>query len=299
MKSELVIPVMNVDNLETMIRAACRLEATARKPGNVHPKRSFENLTYGDFVASADVIAPILARTAEPGIGRAILAAVTATRERVSTNTNLGMILLLAPLAAVPKQVLLCDGIASVLKELAREDADLTYRAIRLSAAGGMGRVESEDISEAPTGTLLEVMRLAADRDLIAHQYADNFSLVLGFGLPYLAQVADFRKHWEAAIVGLHLELLSRHADSLILRKCGPEIAAEASQRAERVLKAACPGTRNAQKELNEFDRWLRADGNRRNPGTTADLVAASLFAAFRDGGVPIVDGFAPGERPA
>ena len=46
-------------------------------------------------------------------------------------------------------------------------------------------------------------------------------------------------------------------------------------------------GTRNAQKELNEFDRWLRADGNRRNPGTTADLVAASLFAAFRRGGAP------------
>ncbi len=133
-------------------------------------------------------------------------------------------------------------------------------------------------------------MALAASRDLIAREYVDNFSLVLGFGLPYLASVADFKRHWEAAIVGLHLEFLSRHPDSLILRKCGPEIAAEASKRAEQVLRAACPGTRNAQQELNAFDCWLRADGNRRNPGTTADLIAASLFAAFRDGGLPVVD---------
>ena len=282
--------------LEIMIRAACRLEATARKPGNVHPRKSFPDLTYGDFMASADVIAPILARTAELGVGRAILAAASATRERVRRNTNLGMILLLAPMAAVPDTTPLADGIAAVLSRLTRDDADLAYRAIRISEPGGMGRVESQDLSEAPTGTLLEVMRLAAGRDLIARQYADDFSLVVGFGLPYLASVADFRKHWEAATVGLHLELLSRHPDSLILRKCGAEVAAEASQRAERVLKSACPGTRNAQKELLAFDRWLRADGNRRNPGTTADLVAASLFAAFRDGGVPIVDGLAPAD---
>jgi len=273
-----------------MIRAACRLEATARKAGNVHPERAFVNLTYSDFLASADVVAPILARTFELGVGPAILAAASATRERVRRNTNLGMILLLAPLAAVPEGVRLADGIAAVLAELTRDDADLAYRAIRVCEPGGMGRAESQDLSEAPTGTLLEVMRLAADRDLIARQYAEDFSLVLGFGLSYLTKVADFRWQWEAAIVGLHLELLARHPDSLIVRKCGLEVAAEASKRAERVLKSACPGTRNAQKELDAFDHWLRADGNRRNPGTTADLVAASLFAAFRDGGLPIID---------
>jgi triphosphoribosyl-dephospho-CoA synthase len=275
--------------LEEMIRAACVLEATARKAGNVHPLRSFPDLTYRDFVHSADAVAPILARSAERGVGSAILGSIEATRDRVGRNTNLGMILLLAPLAAVPLGVRLVDGISDVLQGLSHEDAELAYRAIRLAHPGGMGQVAREDISGPPTTTLLEAMRLAADRDLVARQYAENFSLVLEFGVAWLQKVADFKRHWEPAIVGLQLELLSRHADSLIARKCGLETAAEASRRAAVVLAAARPGTRDAQEALNEFDRWLRADGNRRNPGTTADLIAAILFAAFRDGGVPVV----------
>jgi triphosphoribosyl-dephospho-CoA synthase len=275
--------------LEEFVRAACVLEATAHKPGNVHPLRSFPDLTYRDFVLSADAIAPILARSAELGVGSAILGSVEATQNRVGRNTNLGMILLLAPLAAVPSHVRLVDGIGDVLRGLSHEDAELAYRAIRLAHPGGMGQVAQEDISEPPTTTLLDAMRLAADRDLVARQYAENFSLVLEFGVPWLAKVADFKRHWEPAIVGLQLELLSRHADSLIARKCGLEAAAEASRRAAAVLAAARPGTREGQEELNRFDRWLRADGNRRNPGTTADLIAAMLFAAFRDGGVPVV----------
>jgi triphosphoribosyl-dephospho-CoA synthase len=219
----------------------------------------------------------------------AILESVLATQKCVGRNTNLGVILLLAPLAAVPTNLCLIDGVGEVLKRLSQDDAELAYRAIRLAHPGGMGQVEEQDIAGLPTMTLLEVMRLAADRDLIARQYADDFSIVLEFGAPYLEKVADFKRHWEPAIIGLQLELLSRHPDSLIARKCGMETAAEASRRAAAVLNAARPGTREAQEELNRFDRWLRADGNRRNPGTTADLIAAVLFAAFRDGGVPVV----------
>ena len=275
--------------LEDQIRAACVLEATAQKPGNVHPLHSFINLTYNDFVVSADRVAPILACTPELGVGRAILDAVTATQAGVGRNTNLGIVLLLAPLAAVSPGVRLADGIAGVLAGLTREDAELVYESIRLAHPGGMGQVDNQDISMPPTQTLLEVMRLAAGRDLIARQYAENFSIVLDFGLPYFNAVSDFEKHWEAAIIGLQLELLSRHADSLIVRKCGQEIADEATRRAKVVLKAATPGTPNAQVELDRFDRWLRTGGNGRNPGTTADLIAASLFAAIRDGKVPIV----------
>jgi triphosphoribosyl-dephospho-CoA synthase len=272
-----------------MLRAACVLEAAARKAGNVHPLKSFPDLTYRDFVISAEAIAPILARTAELGVGAAILGSVMATQKRVGRNTNLGVILLLAPLAAVPPELRLTVGIQEVLQGLSQDDAELAYRAIRLAHPGGMGQVEEQDVAEPPTTTLLEAMRLAADRDLIARQYADDYSLVLAFGVPYLKKVADFDRHWEAAVVGLQLELLARHADSLIARKCGMETATEASRRAAAVLNAAQPGTREAQEELNHFDRWLRADGNRRNPGTTADLIAAVLFAAFRDGGVPVV----------
>jgi triphosphoribosyl-dephospho-CoA synthase len=275
--------------LEDQIRAACVLEATARKPGNVHPLQAFNDLTYRDFVVSAAAVAPILARTRQLGVGRAILDAITVTQACVGRNTNLGIALLVAPLAAVPTGVRLADGIADILAGLTRQDAELVYEAIRLAHPGGLGRVDNQDISVSPTQTLLQVMRLAADRDLVARQYAENFSIILSFGLPYLEAVADFQKHWEPAIIGLQLELLSRHADSLIFRKCGQAIADEASRRARAVLAAAAPGTRNAQVELTLFDCWLRTDGNRRNPGTTADLIAASLFAAMRDGNVPIM----------
>ena len=274
--------------LEDQIRAACVLEATARKPGNVNPSHQFIDLTYKDFVVSADWIAPILACTGELGVGRAILEAVTATQACVGRNTNLGIVLLLAPLAAVPPSVRLADGIADVLAGLTREDAKLAYEAIRLAHPGGIGRVDDQDVCNRPTQTLLEVMRLAADRDLIARQYAENFSIILDFGLPYLSGVANFEQRWEEAIIGLQLELLSRHPDSLIIRKCGLEIAEEASRRAKAVIDAAVPGTQNAWNELERFDRWLRTGGNSRNPGTTADLIAAALFAAMRDGGLPI-----------
>src|SRR5437899_992179 len=81
---------------------ACVLEATARKPGNVTPFIDFEDLTYLDFVLSAAAIAPVMDRAAELGVGRTVLDALEATRHFVGTNSNLGMLLLLAPLAAVP-----------------------------------------------------------------------------------------------------------------------------------------------------------------------------------------------------
>jgi triphosphoribosyl-dephospho-CoA synthase len=274
-------------DLAEQIRLACVLEATARKPGNVHPEAAFADLTWRDFVISAEAAAPILARTCELGVGQAIRNAVAATRKVVRTNTNLGIILLIAPLAAVPRDVRLPDGIAGVLARLTQRDAELVYEAIRLAQPGAMGKVKEQDVSEPPTKSLVEVMRLAADRDLIARQYAEDFNLVLGMGMLHLARSTEFAIHWERAIIGLQLNIMSRYPDSLILRKCGPEIAAEASLRAGDVLQAVQPGAPYSERELAGFDRWLRADLNRRNPGTTADLIAASLFAAFREGVVP------------
>ncbi len=275
--------------LEDMLRAACVLEATARKPGNVHPQARFADLTYDDFVRSADATAPILASTRERGVGRAILDSITATQRTVGRNTNLGIILLLAPLAAVPAGVRLNEGIRAVLDGLTRDDADLAYQAIRAARPGGMGEVQEQDIRRPPDVTLRDAMRLAAGHDLIARQYADDFALVLNCGIAWLRRVDDFERHWERAIMELQLELLARHPDSLVLRKCGPETAAEVSRRARAVLEAARSGTPDALVALNQFDDWLRGDGNRRNPGTTADLIAAILFAGFREEVVPFV----------
>lgn len=277
-------------SLEAAVRTACILEATARKAGNVHPGASFHDLIFADFVASAHAISPVLARTEALGVGRAVLSAVEATRSRTPRNTNLGIILLIAPLAAVPRDVPLAQGIHDVLERLTVADAESVYAAIRLAQPGGMGEVRDQDVSQRPNGTLREVMQLATDRDLIARQYATGFRLVLETGVPYLAAYDDFETEWEQAIIGLQLSLLSEHPDSLIARKCGGELAAEASRRARVILAAGWPENAAARTQWGEFDAWLRADGNRRNPGTTADLVTASLFAALREGLIRLRD---------
>lgn len=262
---------------------ACLLEAVARKPGNVHPEASFEDLSFGDFARSAYLIAPSFARVSELGVGRLVLDAVGRTQRALGRNTNLGIVLLLAPLARVPTGVALADGISGVLAGLTRDDAASVYEAIRLAKPGGLGRVEREDVAATPSVTLLEAMRLAADRDQIAAQYANNFSTVLA-GARRLARGDRFPKRWEEAAIDVALWLMAEFPDTLIARKCGVETARESARRAREVLDAGWPDGEASRPLFAELDRWLRADGNRRNPGTTADLVAASLFAGFRDG---------------
>lgn len=282
-----------IPSLAEAIRRACVLEATAAKPGNVHPRASFPDLTFEDFVRSAEAASPALARAAELGVGRAVFQAIKATRAVVSSNTNLGIVLLIAPLAAVPLDQSLRDGIGDVLNRLTRDDAEWVYRAIRLAQPGGLGTTDDQDVANEPTGTLREVMSLAADRDGVAAQYANEFSWVLNEGLPFLSSVGkEFEHCWEAAIVELHLRMLAEHPDTLIARKCGESVAAEASRRARRCLDDLESVPRDSTERarvIGLLDQWLRADGHRRNPGTTADLVAACLFAAIRD---RVIEGF-------
>ncbi len=284
-------------HLVAILRAACLLEAAAPKPGNVHPGAAFADLSYADFVASAEASAPHLALAGRTGVGAAILAAIEATTRVVRSNTNLGMALLLAPLAAVDENLPLAAGICDVLQRLTQHDAALAYRAIRLAHPGGLGRVPHEDVWQEPQVGLLAAMQLAADRDLIAAQYAGNFSLVLTTGIDFLAGFKDFASAWQYAIVGLALTLHATHADSLIARKCGGAVAAEASRRAGAVLAAGWPGAPAGHAALAEFDDWLRADGHRRNPGAIADLTAACLFAALREKRIALPEFVArPGE---
>ncbi len=159
---------------------ACLWEATAPKPGNVYRGADFDDLTYADFVTSAAVIGPILNETPPLGVGATVLAAVAATRDAVGTNTNLGMMLLITPLAAAAMDRPLSEGVAEVLRDLSVEDANQVYAAIRLAQPGGLGRVDNADVNapEALQITLREAMALAAGRDLVARQYVNDFAEV-------------------------------------------------------------------------------------------------------------------------
>jgi triphosphoribosyl-dephospho-CoA synthase len=266
---------------------ACLYEATAAKPGNVHPRQAFDDTTtYAHFVQSAVVSGPIVGQARELGVGRAVLDAVRATRDVVGTNTNLGTLLLLAPLAAVPAGMPLAGGIGAVLKQLNFEDTRHVYDAIRISSAGGLGRAERADVfDDAPTGlNLVEVMRLAADRDLIARQYINEFADVFDGPAAWIEEGISQARPLTIAIIHAHVRQMAKQPDSLILRKCGPRIAAESRDRAAEVIAAGLPGEASYDSALNQFDMWLRADGHQRNPGTTADLIAAGLFVLLREG---------------
>ena len=261
---------------------ACVLEATARKAGNVHRSADFADVTYLDFILSAAAIGPVLA-TARP-VGETVRECVQTTHRVVRTNTNLGIILLLAPLAAVPDGEEIRTGVARVLSSLTVEDARQVYEAIRLAVPGGLGAAPQQDVREQPTLPLNDVMALAADRDLIARQYANNFAEVFDEGVPRLRCELVDAGSLEAAIIRTHLHLMSRYPDTLILRKRGVAEAAEASRRAGIVLDSGWPQRPEGRDAFRECDTWLRAVGHQRNPGATADLVTACLFVLLREG---------------
>jgi triphosphoribosyl-dephospho-CoA synthase len=263
---------------------ACIWEVMARKPGNVHPSRDFADASCLDFLGSAAVIGPVLQSAYGRPVGQTVLEGVRAMQQVVGTNTNLGILLLLAPLAAVPPQQWLREGAEQLLEKLDLQDSRDVFEAIRLAKPGGLGKAPLQDVHDEPTLPLREVMALAADRDLIARQYANGFQELFTTGVPALVDGLRTTRCLEDAVIFCHLRLMSALPDSLIARKQGQAEAEEASRRAVAVLNAGWPGTEAGRTAFAALDAWLRVEGNRRNPGTTADLVAACLFVALRDG---------------
>ena len=272
---------------------ACIWETTARKPGNVHRYRDLKDVGYLDYLLSAAAIAPELERAPDRRVGQTVLEAIRATHLVTRSNTNLGIVLLLTPLASVPMPHPLRRGVQAVLDDLDITDAREVYEAIRLARPGALGKVGEQDIQEDPTKTLRQVMALAADRDFVARQYYNGFVEVFDAGVPALQQGIQETACLEDAILYCHLRLMGRYPDSLIARKRGAEEAAEASRLANVVFERGWPKGDDGAKALVELDDWLRAEGHARNPGTTADLVTASLFVALREDMIQV-----PSDRP-
>ena len=228
-------------------------------------------------------IGPAIEAATHQGVGATVLQAIQATRQWVQVNTNLGSVLLIAPLACVPREQPLAAGVAAVLRGLTAEDARQVYEAIRLAQPGGLGRADRMDVAGPPPPDLLAAMRLAADRDLVARQYVNGFQQVLEFAVPSLTEGVQTGWRLTDAVIHTQMRLMSEYPDSLIARKCGDDLARRSAEFAARVLAAGRPGEDGYQHVLADFDFWLRCDGNRRNPGTTADLLAAALFVILRD----------------
>lgn len=277
---------------------ACIWEATARKPGNVHRYHDFTDTSYLDFIASAAAMAPVIAVAAHYGVGATVCESVRMTRMVCQRNTNLGIALLLAPLAkarptSTTRQPDYRGEVRRVLDEMdvsepdpdendRYPDAAYVYYAIALANPGGLGEASEQDARKLPTAKLLDCMALAQDRDLIARQYVNGFAEVFDDVAPAILAGIERTGCLEGGIIHAHLATMAKHPDSLIGRKLGVEAACESAARAAAVLAAGWPHEEKGRKAIAEFDEWLRGDGNRRNPGTTADLIAAGLFVLLR-----------------
>jgi triphosphoribosyl-dephospho-CoA synthase len=281
---------MSATSIRDCFLRACWLDVAVRKPGNVSLASAGHRMQAAQFVASAQAsAAPLCRRGAR--VGERIESAMEATWRAVGCNTNLGILLLCAPLACAAEREGACAdadalrrAVERVLSGLDVEDARAAYRAIALAQPGGLGEAPEQDVHQVPTLGLREAMALAASRDTIARQYADGFAELFTIGLAALPSgfalrggVGDARAEAAetAAVQRVYLGYLRAIPDSHIVRKHGEGVAqtvmAAAQQRAGGL---ALPD----EHVIAGWDESLKAQGI--NPGTSADLTVATLFAA-------------------
>lgn len=278
---------MSPQRIAIAFRAACRAELDALKVGNVHRFAAGHGMEVAHFERAAEAAAPYIAASGVH-VGARIEAAVTASLAVAGLNTNLGILLLCAPLAAAAERNeleragTLHGALTLVLARLDMSDAEATFRAIAAASPGGLGRHPEHDVAAPPRIGLIEAMALAAERDRIARQYVTDFADVFELGLPRLKELADAAP--EARTEAVHLTYLAAFPDSHIVRKFGLSIAEEVRQEARRVAAEVDFRAPAAERHppLLAFDSALKARGL--NPGTSADLTVATLFAAMLEG---------------
>ena len=304
--------VLTASDVAAAAQLACLLEVSAPKPGNVSPGRHFVDMRYEDFLVSAVAIGEPLAGAGTRPLGATVRLAVEATARWTGCNTNLGIVLLLAPLARAAINGVGENGVGGhlkrtpapdssrvsslndprphfhlrphlrrVLDETDVQDARDVYAAIRLASPGGLGLAESQDVAAEPTVSLVEAMRLAAHRDGVAREYATAFETTFGLGVPVLEQARRDGLPWDDAVVETFLKLLAEAPDTHVARRGGDATAKAVSERAQRALRAGGVRSAAGRSAIDEMDRSLRDADNIGNPGTAADLTAAAIFVAL------------------
>lgn len=270
------------ERLRAFFVEACTADVQAFKPGNVRFGSPNRGVTADEFLRSAEACAPMLCAP-DLTLGERVDAAVAARCAVVATNTNLGVILLCAPLAQaalMDADAPLRERVRDILAATTVADARAVYRAIRRAAPGGMGRAAKHDLADEPQVNLRTAMAEAADRDAIAAAYARDYEAFFGAILPrYLA----FRRRWgytTRSVTAIYLSILGDTPDSLVARKLGRRKAVALS-RLFRAIARKYAGHENPdtlRDDLAAYDRLLKSRGI--NPGTSADVTVACIFAA-------------------
>ena len=137
------------------------------------------------------------------------------------------------------------------------------------------------------------VIHDADDPAYVAAQYATDFDIVINTMACGLA-VREHRAV-ERAIIEMQLYMLFRNGDDLIRRKLGENTGVSRLAAIEILNSLDTPQGGQA---YRDFDAFLRSDNHARNPGTTADLIAAALFVALREKQIDLATPFVWDEHP-
>lgn len=265
---------------------ACHLEVRTLKPGNVHIYSEGHRMTVAQFDDSANISAPYISDE-KLSVGMRIRKSVDATLKAVQTNTNLGILLLCAPLAAAAGPLgsgtTLEKRLICILSQLSHEDASEVFIAIKQAHPAGLGTVEKGDVANAPPSewTLGDAMVASAQGDLIAREYAENFSHIIENARHYCHTLQEGIQR-DDALSYVFLKNLALFPDTHIARKHGSSIAAWVHTRAQQVLmdlnlqRVHDISSFRSKQILLSFDKELKNKGY--NPGSLADLMCASVF---------------------
>jgi len=271
---------------------ACEADVQAFKPGNVSVANPGHGMDAKDFLDSAQVTAEVMSeqlQSAHPILGKSIYLAASATMNKVSCNTNLGIILLCFPLAHAAASCETWDGyrrsLEHVLDNADVADTQYVFDAITLMGPAGLGSRNEHDVAKPAGGKLKQIMASVAHYDLIAKQYSNNFNEVLCFGMNSISALGVDPQHLDREIeevtAVVFLDFLATYPDTHISRKYGATMAEAVRDEAriKRNLLNAASDPEEKRKTLLQFDSALKSRGI--NPGTSADMTVAVMFAAL------------------
>lgn len=295
---------MNPELIAKIAQIASVLEVSGHpKPGNVHRTQDFDDMIFEDFLISGIVVGDIMKKAAERGkkykddyslhkirLGEIIKEAVLETDKWIGNNTNLGIIILLAPLSAAAGMsndvTELRKNVERIMNATTSKDAINLYDAINAADAGGMGEQEELDVADTEARgriikediSMFKVFEMSAKWDLLSKELTTGMPVTFETGFPTFKETkASYGLN--KATVQTFLTILAQNPDTLISRKYGMDTARIVSADADSILQNG--GILNAQGELliRQFDTQLLK--NKFNPGTTADITAASIMVTL------------------
>ena len=285
---------MKAEEIAKIAQIASALEVSGYpKPGNVHRTRDYDDMVFEDFVISGIVIGDTIREACtdvdveNPLLGKYILQAVDETDRWIKNNTNLGIVMMTTPIAVAAAISDNFDEIRpNVVKLMANtsvDDACDLYDAINIADAGGMGDQDEYDVASDNAKqelrdnnqTMYDVLKISAPWDMLAREMTSDMPAVFELGYPTYHKIKE-EKSLNDACVLTFLTILSEVPDTLISRKYGSDEALKISMMTRDLLKLKYSD--DFAERLQEFDDYLFDNGY--NPGTTADLTAASIFVS-------------------